>query len=118
MIVALILLAALLLAYLEKNWAKWSSRALVYRGSSHKLLAEPGEAVTWQATVENRGRLPILFARLWQNFPAQVRFHGQQAWIDGHVRESFQQWHVEERMSLLPWQKVRKTAIRLFLPWV
>ncbi|MBR2890564.1 MAG: DUF58 domain-containing protein [Oscillospiraceae bacterium] len=110
MIVAVILLAALLLAYLEKNWAKWSSRALRFRGSSHKLLAEPGEVVTWRAAVENKSRMPILFARLWQNFPAQVRFHGEKAWVDGHVRESFQQWHVEERMSLMPLQKCTRTV--------
>ena len=110
MIIAVILLAVGLLAFLEKNWARWSLKALRFHGSTDKLLAEPGEVVTWSAVVENHSRMPILFARLWQNFPGLVRFHEEKVWLEGHVRDSFQQWHVEEKMSLLPLQRCTRTV--------
>ncbi len=110
MIAAVLLLAAVLLAVLELYCGPWSLKALTFRGSLDKLLAQPGETVTWQAEVENRSRMPILFARLWQTFPGQVAIGGSAAWRNSHVTESFQLSHVEERMSLMPRQRCRRTV--------
>lgn len=108
MIAAILLLAVVLLAVLEALWAPWSLKALKFRGSPDKLLAQPGETVTWEAEVENRSRMPILFARLWQTFPGLVAIGGSEAWRSSHITESFQLWHVEERMSLMPRQRCRR----------
>lgn len=110
MIIAVILLAVILLAVLEKYWAPWSLKALRFRGSTDKLLARPGETVTWRADVENHSRMPILFARLRETFPAHVTIQGEQAWLEAHRTESFQQWHIEEKMSLMPRQRCTRTV--------
>lgn len=110
MIVAVIFLTLLLLAILEKYWAPMSLKALRFRGSTDKMLAQPGETVTFRAEVENHSRMPILFARVWENFPSQARVVGDRKWIDAHWTESFQQWHIEERMSLMPRQRVTRTV--------
>ena len=109
MIAALILPAGILLAVLEYFWARWSLRALTFRGSPDKLLAQPGETVTWTAEVENRSKMPILFARLWQTFPGKLDIRAKKEWMDTHVTESFQLSHVEERMSLMPRQRCRRS---------
>ncbi len=108
MIVAVLLLAVVLLAVLEFYWAPWSLKALKLRGSLDKLLAQPGETVEWTAEVENRSRMPILFARLWQSFPGQVAIQGSEAWKNSHITRSFQLSHVEERMALMPRQRIRR----------
>lgn len=110
MIGFVVVLAVILLAVLEFFWAAWSLKALRFRGSLDKLLAQPGETVTWQAEVENRSRMPILFARLWQTFPGRLQIQASQAWLDNHVTESFQLSHVEERMSLMPRQRCRRSV--------
>ena len=109
MIAAIILPAVLLLAVLEYYWAKWSLRALKFRGSPDKVLAQPGETVTWTAEVENHSPMPILFARLWQTFPGKLEIQEKKEWTDSHVTESFQFSHVEERMSLMPRQRCRRS---------
>ena len=108
MIIGMLLLAGVLLAVLEFYWAPWSLKRLVFRGTLDKLLSEPGETVVWTAEVENRSRMPILFARLWQSFPAKAEIGGGDAWRTAHVTDSFQMRFVEERMSLMPRQRCRR----------
>lgn len=114
MIVAIIVLAAVLLAVLEKVWAPMSLKALRFRGECDRLLTEPGQEVTWTAEVENHSRLPILFARLWENFPVQAQVKGEDGWLATHYTESFQQWHIEEKMSLMPRQRLRRQVKMAF----
>ncbi len=102
MIIALLALAVVLLVVLEKYWAPWCLKKLGFSGCPDRELAEPGQVVTWSGTVENRSRLPILFARVWQNFPVQAKVMGDSAWLQHHYTESFQQWHIEEKMTLMP----------------
>ncbi len=113
MIIGLFLLAAVLLAVLEKHWAPWSLSRLRFSGEPDIALAEPEQLVTWVGRIENHSRLPILFARLWQNFPAQAKVVADSDWLKNHYTESFQQWHIEEKMSLMPRKRlVRKVKMR------
>ncbi len=113
MIVGLLALAAVLLVVLEKYWAPWSLKKLHYYGEADRTLAEPGELVTWSGTVENRSRMPILFARVWQNFPVRAQVEADSEWMRHHYTESFQQWHIEEKMSLMPRTRLtRRVSMR------
>ena len=110
MIFAVILLAVILLVVLEMKWAPMTLRMLRFRGSPDKILAEPGEAVLWSGEVENHSHLPVFFARLWESFPIQAELLGDPKWIAAHKTESIIQWHVEERMFLMPRQRCVRTA--------
>lgn len=114
MIIAVIILAILLLAVLEKFWAPWSLKALRFIGSTDHILVQPDQNVLFRSEVENHSVMPILFARLWITFPAQVRIHAEQAWLNSHLSESFQQWHIEERMTLMPRQRVVRSVLISF----
>lgn len=100
----LLALAALVLALLERFWAPRALQALRFRGAPDKVMAEPGEVVTWSGTVENRSRLPIPFVRLTESFPLQAKAAAEKAWLDSHCGRSATQWFVEEKMSLAPRQ--------------
>lgn len=110
MIIGILLLAVVLLAVLELHWAPWSLKVLKLRCSLDKLLVQPGETVEWTAEVENRSRMPVLFARLWQSFPGHVMIQGSEAWQKSHITRSFQLSHVEERMALMPRQRIRRSV--------
>lgn len=109
-----IVLAVLLLAFLEKKLPEWALKKLRFSGSCDRLHAEPGQTVTWTARVENTGRLPIPFVRLWESFPLSAKVRGEADWIRLHCRESIRSWNVEERLSLLPRQRVERKAKMAF----
>ena len=98
MIYFLLALAALVLGLLEYYWANHSLGALHCECSSDHILAEPDEVITWSATVENRSRIPIPFARLTAAFPIDAQLHSERR----HTRStiSFTSDPVEERMTL------------------
>lgn len=108
------LLAGLLLAFLEKNWAGWALKKLRFTGSCDRVFAEPGEAVTWKATVENTWRLPVPFVRVWESFPTAAKVKAEPGWVRSHCREAMRQWHVEERLSLLPRQRITRSVAMTF----
>lgn len=93
-------LAAILLGVLEYVWAPYALKALQFKGSPDKIMAEPGEIVTWSGTVENVSPLPIPFVRLMEKFPIQAKVAAEKEWIENHCNESVMQWYVEEKMSL------------------
>ncbi len=103
----LLLLAAAVLALLEYYWAKYGLKALHFRGQADKSLVEPGETVTWSATVENRSRIPIPFVRLVMRFPghAQLMGHKPQTALRGRLIPSF---YVDEKLSLRPRQSASR----------
>lgn len=104
-------LAAIVLAVLEHFWAPYTLKVLQFRGSPDRIMAEPGEKITWSGTVENTSRLPIPFVRLMEKFPIQAKVAAQKEWIDSHCNESVMQWYVEEKMSLKPLQsRTRKVS--------
>lgn len=108
------LLAAALLAYLEKNWAHWALKKLRFTGSCDKVYAEPGEEVTWSASVENRWRLPVPFVRVWESFPSAAKVRSDPAWVRAHCRDAMRAWHVEEKLSLLPRQRITRSMRMAF----
>ncbi len=110
MIWVILILTAVLLAVLEKFWAPKALKSMHFSGDISKVLAEPDEPLNWQATVENHSRLPIPFVRLQGSFPVYAKAQGDPRWIRAHCREGFQQWYVEERMSLLPWQACTRSV--------
>lgn len=110
MSIAIVMLAVVLLAVLNHFWAPESLKKLKLHGCSDKRLVEPGEIVTWTAVVENHSSLPVLFARLWQHFPADAQITGDPKWIESHRTVSFQQWHTEERMSLMPHRQCARSV--------
>ena len=61
MILLVLIPAVIVLAVLERIWAPAALKALRFKGSCDHALAEPGETITWSATVENQSRLPIPF---------------------------------------------------------
>ena len=105
-----IILAVAALIVLEKLWMPAALNALKYRGECDRLMAEPGEIITWYGTVENHSRLPVPFVRLIQNFPTDTVLHAKERWIQGHYKKSVYQWYVEERFSLRPWQSVTRSV--------
>ena len=107
MIYILLVLAALVLGILEYYWANYSLGALHCETTSDHILAEPGEVVTWSATVENRSRIPIPFVRLTSTFPVDAQLHSEKRReVSSAIR--FSSYPVEERMTLAP----RRSATR------
>lgn len=105
MIWLFVLLAVLALAFLEKKWAPYALRFIQFKGQCDRILAQPGETVTWTSTVENHSKLPIPFIRLELRFPNDLKHNGSAAqWERMQNRTGIQQWHVEDRLSLLPRQ--------------
>lgn len=104
----ILILAGILLLVLEKIWAPFALQSLHIKGSCDHILAEPGETITWSATVENHSRLPIPFIRLQENFPAQAEVCADSKWERSHCRKGIQNWRVEEKLSLLPLQSTVK----------
>lgn len=112
---ALLVLAIGLLAIMEKIWAPAALKRLNRKGGCDKVFAEPGEVITWNAAVENSGRLPIPFVRLRQHFPVEAQILGTESWRDSHCQKSLRQWHVEEKLSLKPRQRSIRT-LRFTIP--
>ena len=108
-------IAAGALLLLERLWAPYALKALRFRGSCDRDLAEPGEVITWSGTVENRSRLPIPFIRLIQRFPLRAEVIADEKWRSEHYRKSMLQWFAEEKMTLAPLQS-RTRAVRFSLP--
>lgn len=102
MIYVLIILAVIVLAVLEYYWANHSLKALRFKGQTDRILAEPGEEITWNATVENLSRMPIPFVRLTASFPVDATLHSERSGFRVRPGISFTSRPVEEKMSLRP----------------
>lgn len=108
MIWVIVGLVAALLVWLDRHWGPWALRNLRLRSSCDKQMAEPGETVTWSATVENAGRLSVPFVRLVQHFPEGAEVLGDPRWIRHHCKKGIHKWYVEEKMSV----RGRRSATR------
>lgn len=104
----LLLIGGILLAVLQRRWAPEDLKRLTVRGRADRLLAEPGETITWYATVENHSKLPVLFSRLQLHFPGEASFLAQPQWIQSHCRQTLYKWHVEERLQVRSRRSVTK----------
>lgn len=106
----LIVLAALLLVWLERKWMPHAIRSLTFRGGPDRLLAEPGDRIVWSSTVENHSRLPIPYVRLTSSFPTDALLIAEEKWATSHCLHSITQWHVKEIMSLRSRQSCTRTV--------
>lgn len=102
----ILILVAAVLAGLEYYWANYGLDALHFKGEVDHTLAEPGEVITWSATVENHSRLPIPFVRLQEIFPVEAQHHESDAWVRLHCTRLVTYYIVEHKLSL----KARGTA--------
>lgn len=100
----ILLLAVFVLVVLEKYWPSLVLKNLRFRGSADRITAEPGQLITWSATVENRSRLPVPFVRLRQGFPKEASVHADERWVRSHCSDGIRKWNVEEKMALAPRQ--------------
>jgi hypothetical protein len=92
--------AIALLLWLDRQWGPFALRSLRLKSGCDKQMAEPGETVTWTATVENTGRLSVPFVRLVQHFPAAAQVLGDPRWIRRHCKKGIHKWYVEEKISV------------------
>ena len=69
MIVIVLLLIILAVRKAERKWGSFAINALRIHSKCDSVMAEPGQPVTWSATVENHSRRPISFVRLIERFP-------------------------------------------------
>lgn len=104
----LIALAAIALALFERFWAPFALKALHFKGSTDKAIAEPDETVVWTGRVENRSRLPIPFVRLMESFPLEIRAEEEPDWVQSHCSSGLTQWYAEEKLSLRPRQSISR----------
>ena len=108
MIWILITLAAAVLALMERYWTDFALRALRFKGSLDRTFAEPGEIISWSATVENHSRLPIPFVRLTETFPLEAEIMTDRSSRAEYLNHLITQRSVENRMSL----RARRSTIR------
>ena len=102
MIWIILLVFAIAVAVAQHQWAGSALRKLSVESGADRILARPGEKITWSAKVNNHSRLPVLFSRLQLQFPGTTVFEAEPDWIRSHCRQSIHLWHVEEKLSLMP----------------
>lgn len=100
MILIVLLLIILVVWRAEYKWGSFAIHALRTHSKCDSIVAEPGQPVTWSATVENHSRRPISFVRLVEQFPDQVEVVMEEAWLRKHRKECILSWICENRMSI------------------
>ena len=109
MIWILVILAIVILSLLERRWAPYALQRIQFHGQCDKILAQPGETVTWTSTVENHSPLPLPFVRLELRFPNELKATNNDNRSRLHRRTGLQKWHTEERLSLRARQSKSRT---------
>ena len=100
MIIIVLLLIILAVRKAERKWGNFAINALQIHSKCDSVMAEPGQPVTWSATVENHSRRPISFVRLIERFPDQVDAVMEEAWLLKHRKEGILSWICENCMSI------------------
>ena len=85
MIVLFLLCLIILVVLLQRGWADRALARLHYSVSWDPPLAEPEEPVTLTSQLENRGRLPVMYARLVEELPACAVILEDEAWQQAHL---------------------------------
>lgn len=110
----LICLAALA-AVLEWKLGGWILEKLRYAVACDTLLAEPDQLVTLTSTVENQGRLPVLYVQLLEQLPAGAELQEDEAWIAEHVYSRAKEVCVKDKTYLLP-RRRRTSRLHFSMP--
>lgn len=113
---SLVILLTLLvvLAVVEYKWASYALSSLRISSCCDRQLAEPGQSVSWSATVENYSRLPIPFVRLVQDFPLEATAQGDSAWEKAVCHRSFLAWYTEYRMTIRGRRSITRNVTMTF----
>ena len=115
MTIAILIVVAIGLVLLERKWAVYAMRSIQLRTECDRPLAEPGQPVTWTATVDNYSRLPIPFVRLVQDFPNEAGSLENRTWWNAYCHKNFLSWYAEYRMTLRGRRSVTR-KIRVSFP--
>lgn len=102
MIIIFVLCLLALVAVLEMKWGPAALEQLSMTQDCDRLLAEPGEKITWTGKVSNQGRLPVFFVRLTKMLPQDIVFHEDPGWIRSNLKQMAVSLYMEERFSLMP----------------
>lgn len=105
-----VIFAVIALTFLERKWAPYALHLIQFHGQCDKVLAQPGDTVTWSSTVENHSRLPIPFIRLEVRFSNALKVKESAHWVRTHCRNGIQQWSAEERLAVMPRQSCTRTV--------
>ena len=115
MIWLFIICAAVVAALLQRHWADAALSSLHYDLRCRDVMVEVDEPATFVSTIENRGRLPILYVRLREFLPLDATVHGDEAWLSEHLEQRMAAWCVEDVFSLLP-RRRRTTTLSVSFP--
>lgn len=100
------LLAVILLVIIDRWLTPKMLRSLTYHGEIDRIMAEPNEPITLNATIENHGKLPVPFVRLQQQLPLGATVCDE-AQIT-HNRDSLFHRNIEEKFSIRSRQSKQK----------
>lgn len=106
---------AVFVVILEKKWAPAALSHLKYSGSCDRLLAEPGETLTWTGVTQNQGRLPVLFVHVLEYLPLQAGLQESDRWQKDHLTRGNLKMYVEEKFWLSP-GRIYNSRVRFSLP--
>ena len=110
MTAVILILVVLGFALLEYKWASYALNSLGTHFQCDRALAEPGQPITWSATVDNYSRLPIPFVRLVQDFPLEAKPQEDSAWQSAYCKRNFLAWYTEYRMTLRGRRSITRNA--------
>lgn len=111
MTIGLIILAALIVAVAQKYWAPRAMIHLKFRGECDRIMAQPGETVSWVRSIENRNVLPVSFVRLREVYPHEITLKADETWQRRHCQMGIYQLFTEERLNIGS-RRIWKKAIR------
>ncbi len=96
----ILLVVTVCVVLLERKWAEYALRSLNIRTDCDCFLAQPGQPVTWSASLDNYSRLPIPFVRLVQSFPSEANPIADMQWQRAYCRRNIMSWDTEYRMTI------------------
>ena len=111
---AVVLIVVLGFALLEHKWAAYALRSLDVHSGCDRPLAEPGQTVTWSATLDNYSCLPIPFVRLIQYFPREALLQEDKTWRSAYYRETLLSSYTEYRITLRGRRSVTRNVAMTF----
>ena len=114
MTIIVLVVVVLGFALLERKWAEYALKSLVFHARWDRLLTEPDHPVTQSVTVENHSRLTIPFVRLVLSYPEDAKPVGDKRWQKQHYRSNILSWNAEYRMTLRGRRSVTKQVSTAF----
>ncbi|MBE5905534.1 MAG: DUF58 domain-containing protein [Lachnospiraceae bacterium] len=115
MIIAIVVVLIALVLYLEFHWSERAMNHISYRSEYDRILAEPGEVITQTAVVTNTGYLPMMYVRVFENLPKDIRIEESDEWMARNISALLFNLASNFKMYVLPRSKA-KLKMRFSLP--